>query len=86
LKSGGGDRRLLQVARLRPVIVPSAAFQETWLGPQAGIRPDERRAVVHGRGRTPVPYVAMDDVVEACVRLATTADPPSRWTSAGRRR
>ena len=68
--------RLLQASRLRPVVVRPAAFQETWLGPQAGIRPDKRRAVIHGRGRTPVPYVAVDDVAEACVRLATTADPP----------
>lgn len=68
--------RLLQASRLRPVIVRPAAFQETWLGPASGIRPDERRAVIYGRGRTPVSYVAEDDVAEACVRLATMDDPP----------
>jgi len=69
--------RLLQASPLRSVLVRPAAFQETWLGPQSGIRPDERLAVVLGRGRTPVPYVAEDDVAEACVRLATMDDPPA---------
>jgi uncharacterized protein YbjT (DUF2867 family) len=68
--------RLLQAAPLRSVIVRPAAFQETWLGPQAGIWPDKRRAVILGGGRTSVPYVAEDDVAEACVRLATMNDPP----------
>jgi nucleoside-diphosphate-sugar epimerase len=65
-----------RAAPLRSVIVRPAAFQETWLGPATGIWPDKRRAVILGRGRTPVPYVAEDDVVEACVRLATMNDPP----------
>ncbi len=68
--------RLLQAAPLRPVIVRPAAFQETWLGPATGIWPEKRRAVIFGRGRTPVPYVAEDDVAEARVRLATMGDPP----------
>jgi uncharacterized protein YbjT (DUF2867 family) len=68
--------RLLQASPVRSVIVRPAAFQEVWLGPQSGIRPDQRLAVIYGRGRTPVPYVAEDDVAEACVRLATMDDPP----------
>ncbi|MGY1707420.1 SDR family oxidoreductase [Geodermatophilus sp. SYSU D00697] len=68
--------RLLQASPVRSVIVRPAAFQEVWLGPQSGIRPDKRLAVIYGRGHTPVPYVAADDVAEACVRLATMADPP----------
>ena len=68
--------RLLQASPLRSVLVRPAAFQETWLGPQVGIRPEKRLAVIYGRGRTPLPYVAVDDVAEACVRLATMADPP----------
>ncbi|SFO78540.1 Nucleoside-diphosphate-sugar epimerase [Geodermatophilus dictyosporus] len=67
---------LLRRSALRPVVVRPAAFQEVWLSPATGIRPDRRRAVVLGRGRNPVPYVAQDDVAEACVRLATMADPP----------
>ena len=68
--------QLLHNSSLRSVIVRPASFQEAWLGPQAGIRPDKRRAVIYGRGRTPVSYVAEDDVAEVCVRLATTDDPP----------
>ncbi len=67
---------LLQRSRMRSVIVRPTAFQEVWLSPATGIRPDKRRAVVLGRGRNPVPYVAQDDVAEACVRVATMADPP----------
>jgi NADH dehydrogenase len=68
--------RLLQASPVRSVLVRPAAFQETWLGPESGIRPEKRLAVILGRGRTPVPYVAEDDVAEACVRLATMDDPP----------
>ena len=68
--------RLLQASSLREVIVRPAAFQEVWLGPATGLRPDKRRAVIYGRGRTPIPYVAEDDVAEACVRLATMGQPP----------
>jgi NADH dehydrogenase len=68
--------RVLRASSLRPVIVRPAAFQEMWLSAASGIRPDKRRAVILGRGRNPVPYVAQDDVAEACVRLATMADPP----------
>ena len=68
--------RLLQQSSLRSVIVRPAAFQEVWLGPGTGVRPDRRQAVIYGRGRTPVSYVAEDDVAEVCVRLATMDDPP----------
>ena len=68
--------RLLQSSSLRTVIMRPAAFQEVWLGPLTGMRPDKRRAVIYGRGRTPVPYVAEDDVAAACVRVATMDDPP----------
>jgi len=66
----------LAASPLRAVLVRPAPFQETWTSPQAGIRPDRRMAVVFGRGRAPANYVAIDDVAEACVRLATMTDPP----------
>jgi len=75
--------RLLQASSVRSVIVRPAAFQETWLGPRSGIRPEKRLAVLYGRGRRPLPYVAEDDVAEACVRLATTADPPGELDIGG---
>jgi NADH dehydrogenase len=68
--------RALLASRLRSVLVQPGPFQETWTSPEAGIWPDKRRAVVLGRGRSPASDVAMDDVAEACVRLATMADPP----------
>jgi uncharacterized protein YbjT (DUF2867 family) len=66
----------LRGSRLRAVLVQPGPFQETWTSPETGIWPDKRRAVVFGRGRSPSSDVAMDDVAEACVRLATMADPP----------
>jgi uncharacterized protein YbjT (DUF2867 family) len=75
--------RLLQASSMRSVIVRPAAFQEAWLGPESGIRPEKRLAVIYGRGRTPVPYVAEDDVAEACVRLATMDDPPGELDLGG---
>ncbi|MGY1601642.1 SDR family oxidoreductase [Geodermatophilus sp. SYSU D00815] len=69
--------RLLRASAMPSVVVRPAPFQELWLSPQAGIRPDRRLAVVFGRGRSPSNDVATDDVAEACVRLATMADPPA---------
>jgi NADH dehydrogenase len=66
----------LRASRLRTVLVQPGPFQETWTSPGAGIWPGRRRAVVLGRGRSPWSDVAMDDVAEACVRLATMTDPP----------
>ena len=66
----------LRAARLRPVLVQPGPFQEVWTSPETGIWPDKRRALVFGRGRSPCSDVAMDDVAEACVRLATMPDPP----------
>jgi NADH dehydrogenase len=63
---------------MRAVLVQPGPFQETWTSPAVGIRPDKRRALVFGRGRSPSNDVAMDDVAEACVRLATMDDPPQR--------
>ena len=71
------EERLL-ASRLQAVLVQPAPFQETWTSPEAGIRPDRRLAVVFGRGRAPSNDVAVDDVAEACVRLATAADPSER--------
>lgn len=68
--------RVLRASGLRVVLVQPGPFQEAWTSPQAGIWPEKRWAVVLGRGRSPWSHVAMDDVAEACVRLATMADPP----------
>jgi uncharacterized protein YbjT (DUF2867 family) len=68
--------QMLRASRLRAVLVQPGPFQETWTSPEAGIRPDKRRAVILGLGRSPWSDVAMDDVAEACVRLAMMADPP----------
>lgn len=68
--------QLLAASSLRAVIVRPAAFQEVWLAPNTGIDPGRHRAVILGRGRSPVSYIAVDDVAEACVRLVLAADPP----------
>ena len=70
--------QLLRASTMRSVIVRPAPFQDLWLSPATGIRPDKRLAVVFGRGRSPSNDVAADDVAEACVRLATMDDPPEQ--------
>ncbi len=75
--------RLLQASSMRSVIVRPGPFQETWLSPASGIRPDRRLAVILGHGRTPTSYVAADDVAEACVRLALADDPPAEIDFSG---
>lgn len=68
---------LVAASPMHSVIVRPAAFQEVWLAADTGIDPAKRRAVIFGQGRTPVSYIAVDDVAEACVRLALAAAPPS---------
>jgi NADH dehydrogenase len=70
--------RALVASRMRAVLVRPGPFQETWTSPAVGIRPDKRRAVVFGRGRSPSNDVAMNDVAEACVHLATMDEPPEQ--------
>src|SRR3954454_23361483 len=45
--------RTLRASELRAVLVQPGPFQEVWSSRAAGIRPDKRRAVVFGRGRSP---------------------------------
>ena len=74
---------LLEASSMRSVIVRPGPFQEVWLSPSTGIHPARRLAIIHGRGRTPWPYVAMDDVAEAVVRLAGADDPPPDFDFGG---
>jgi uncharacterized protein YbjT (DUF2867 family) len=68
--------RLLRDSRMREVIVRPDAYQEQWLTPER--RFDWRRGTVtiFGTGEGRAAYVAMDDVAEAVVRLATHPNPP----------
>ena len=68
---------LLKASSMRSVIVRPGPFQEVWLSPSTGIDPRRRLALIHGRGRTPWAYVAVDDVADAVVRLAFADDPPA---------
>jgi uncharacterized protein YbjT (DUF2867 family) len=77
---------VLQASPMRSVILRPGPFQEGWLSPTTGLLPDRRLAVVLGRGRTPWPYVAADDVAEATVRLAYADDPPEALDFGGPQR
>jgi NADH dehydrogenase len=76
------ERRLAD-SRLQPVIVRPDAFQEVWLSPVVGVDLPNGHVRVFGRGRTHRPYVAVDDVAAAIVRLATMDDPPREAVLAG---
>ena len=78
--------RVLRTSTMRSVIVRPAAFQELWLSPTVGLLPDRRMAMIFGHGRTPDPYIAVDDVAEAVVRLALADDPPAEVDIGGPQR
>ena len=44
--------------------------------PAVKIELEKGRMIVFGRGDNPIPYVAVDDVAEAAVRILVAADPP----------
>jgi NADH dehydrogenase len=69
--------QLVEASAVPSVIVRPTAFQDFWLTPASGIDPAKRRAVIFGRGKSLVSYIAVDDVAEACVRLALADAPPS---------
>jgi uncharacterized protein YbjT (DUF2867 family) len=77
---------LLRASPMRSVIVRPGQFQDFWLSPASGIKPNRRVAIIHGHGRTPWPYVAADDVAEACVRLAVADDAPAEFDFGGPQR
>jgi len=70
------SERRLHSSRLREVIVRPEAFQEIWISPTAGLDWESGKLKIFGRGESKVPYVAVDDVAEATVRLALADDPP----------
>src|SRR3712207_2174199 len=76
----------LQASAMRSVIVRPGAFQELWLSPTVGLLPHRRVTMIFGHGRTPDPYVAVDDVAEAVVRLALADDPPAEVDFSGPQR
>jgi nucleoside-diphosphate-sugar epimerase len=77
---------LLNASPMRSVIVRPGPFQDFWLSPASGIKPNRRVAIIHGHGRTPWAYVAADDTAEACVRLALADDPPAEFDFGGPQR
>jgi len=66
----------LRASTMREIILKPDAFQEVWLGPAVKIELEKGRMIVFGRGDNPIPYVAVDDVAEAAVRILVAADPP----------
>jgi NADH dehydrogenase len=67
---------LLQQSPMYEVIVRPDAYQEPWLSAERGFDWRSGGVTIFGRGDGQAAYVAMDDVAEAVVRLATVPDPP----------
>jgi NADH dehydrogenase len=73
----------VRASSMPTVVIRPAPLQELWLAGDSGLHLEKRRAVIFGRGRAPVSYVSMDDVAEACVRLAVAGDPPALVDAGG---
>ncbi|HET6392885.1 MAG TPA: NAD(P)H-binding protein [Blastococcus sp.] len=67
----------VRASAMPSVVVRPAPLQDVWLAADSGLQLEKRRAVILGRGRSPVSYVASDDIAEACVRVALTDSPPA---------
>ena len=66
----------LRDSRMREVIVRPDAYQEQWLAPERRFDWRGGTVSIFGTGEGRAAFVAMDDVAEAVVRLATHPDPP----------
>jgi uncharacterized protein YbjT (DUF2867 family) len=66
----------LRDSRMREVIVRPDAYQEQWLAPERRFDWRGGTVTIFGTGEGRAAFVAMDDVAEAVVRLATHPDPP----------
>lgn len=73
----------LRGAPFRTVVIRPEAFQEVWLSPLIGFDPVHGSVRVFGAGRARMPYVSVDDVAEAIVRLAAMEEPPAEVRLAG---
>lgn len=67
--------RRLQDSRMREVIIRPDAYQEQWLTAERRFDWRGGTVTIFGTGEGRAAYVAMDDVAEAVVRLATHPDP-----------
>lgn len=67
----------LRATSMEVVIVRPEMLMEVWLEPLSGIKPDEGRAVVYGRGQAAHRYVSADDLAALCAHLAVCEHPPT---------
>ena len=67
---------LLRASPMHEVIVRPDAYQESWLSAERRFDWRSGTVTILGSGDGRAAYVAMDDVAEAIVRLATLADAP----------
>jgi uncharacterized protein YbjT (DUF2867 family) len=74
---------ILATAPFRTVIIRPEAFQEVWLSPMVGVDLPHGTVRVFGKGKAHHPYVAVDDVAEAIVRLTLMDEPPGEAMIAG---
>ena len=67
---------LLRASPMHEIIVRPDAYQEPWLSAERRFDWRSGTVTIFGSGDGRAAYVAMDDVAEAIVRLATLADAP----------
>jgi NADH dehydrogenase len=67
---------LLRSSAMYEIIVRPDAYQEPWLSTERRFDWQSGSVTIFGSGDGRAAYVAMDDVAEAIVRLATLADAP----------
>ena len=67
---------LLRASPMHEIIVRPDAYQEPWLSAERRFDWRSGTVTIFGSGEGRAAYVAMDDVAEAIVRLATLADAP----------
>jgi NADH dehydrogenase len=67
---------LLRASPMHEVIVRPDAYQESWLSAERRFDWRSGTVTIFGSGEGRAAYIAMDDVAEAIVRLATLEDAP----------
>jgi uncharacterized protein YbjT (DUF2867 family) len=49
-------------------VVQASFFMESWLAPHTGFDYVNRKAIIYGDGKSPISWVAVEDVAEMCVK------------------
>jgi uncharacterized protein YbjT (DUF2867 family) len=64
-------------------VVQASFFMESWLAPHTGFDYTNAKAIIYGNGKSPISWVAVEDVAEVCVKALLSRAAENRTIEFG---